>query len=116
MPKFQSRLDVAAATTETIVRRLPILWWAAVDPTPARTAEALRMVSEKQAAFANGMLRANQQMMIEGLTAWSSMMRGLNPFLSIHQAANRVTEAAAAPSIARVKANARRLRKRRSHV
>ena len=81
--------------------RLPML---ALDPTPARRREAERMVAEKaEAAF-------------EGALAWQGywMRAAMTPWTLGADAAQEAARAWAAPGRATLRANARRLSRRRT--
>jgi|GEM_PF-3726658 len=101
-PLKQFEVNMAAA--ETIARRLPVLWWAMMSPSPQRSAEMLRMVTEKQQAFAEGLWEMQLQMGREMLRFWTGQ--------SVARSAERVNDAAVAPAVTRVLANRRRLRAR----
>ena len=99
-----SPADVTLAAAETILRRLPILWWAAVWPSPAAHAETRHMVVEKQMALVEGLLAFQ----VEFTKLW------FQPWWAArlpHEAAQHLAQAATAPAARRVKANARRLRR-----
>jgi hypothetical protein len=102
-------IKTAGHAAETILRRMPILWWQAVSPTPEGQREVTRMVAEKQKAFVDGMASAQTQMMQEALRFWVA------PFATpagAKRAAARVVNAATAPARKTVRANAKRLRKK----
>ena len=115
MMKFA--LDNAATTlsaTEVIARRMPLLWWAMASPSAARQDEVVRMVAEKNAALVEGLIAAQFQAGREALEFWTRAMTGRNGHDAMAQSASRILSAAAGPAARRVKANARRLRKRTS--
>jgi len=102
-------IKTASDAAETILRRMPILWWQAVQPTAEGQREVNRMVAEKQKAFVDGMASAQTQMMQEAMRFWAA------PFAtpaSAKRAATRIAEAAAAPARKTVRANAKRLAKK----
>jgi hypothetical protein len=103
--------DAMAAAT-VLGARLPMLWAMSFDPTPARRAEAARMVSEKTTAFAAGAIAAQQQMMAEAMGFWMRAATGRFSPGDASGAFTRVMEKGAAPARASMKANARRLSKR----
>jgi hypothetical protein len=103
--------DAMAAATVLGVR-LPMLMAMAYDPTPARRAEAGRMISEKTTAFALGAIGAQQQMFTEAMGFWMRAATGRLPSFEVTGAARRVIESGTAPARASMKANARRLAKR----
>jgi len=96
-----SPAEVTLAAAETIARRLPVLWWGLMWPSPAAHAEVRHMVIEKQLAAAEGLVAVQAQWLKLMLTPWW------------HWPSAGLAEAAAAPAARRVKANARRLRGRR---
>lgn len=93
--------ETAMATASVLAWRLPMLWAMAWHPTPKRRAEALRMVTEKSAAAAEGMAAAWSEAALAGIG-----MMGKNPM-------EKITEAALKPARRTVRANARRLRRKR---
>ena len=101
---WPSVLETQLAAVETISRRLPILWWAAVWPSPSAHAEARKMIVEKQVAFAEGLIAVQAELMTLAFRPWWH----LRP---LHESIHDVAHAAAAPAVRRVKANARRLRR-----
>jgi hypothetical protein len=102
----------AMATATVLGVRLPMLWAMTLDPTPARRTEAMRMVSEKSAAFAAGAMAAQQQMMMEAMGFWmKAATGGLTPGHAAG-AFTRAMEKGAAPARKSLKANARRLSRR----
>lgn len=98
--------DVGMAAAETIARRMPVLWWGMVAPTPKSNAAIVGMVAEKQLAAAQGMIAAQAEMMKLALRPWWTWGQ-----VSPDRAAGRIFEAAAAPAARKVKANAKRLRR-----
>ena len=99
--------DVGIAAAETIARRMPALWWGMVAPTQKSNAEIAGMVAEKQLAFAQGVIAAQTEMMKLAMTPWWQW-----PRLKPERIAAQVAAAAIAPASRKVKANAKRLRKR----
>jgi hypothetical protein len=97
----------AFATTQVLAFRLPMLMAMAWSPTPARRAEAMKMIVEKQMALAEGMNAAA----LEGFSQWMKVLGGRN--VSAQAAGQRILRAASRPSEKRVRANAKRLRKRK---
>jgi hypothetical protein len=104
----------ALSAAEVIARRMPVLWWAMAAPNAARQGEVARMVTEKNAAFVEGLIAAQFQAGREALDFWTRAMTGRNGHDAVAQSASRILSAAAGPATRRVKANARRLRKRTS--
>jgi hypothetical protein len=94
--------ETAVAAATVLGFRLPMLWAMTFDPTPERRAEALRMVTEKSAAVAEGFAAAWTEAALAGL----QMATGVNP-------AGRIAAAALRPARRKVKANARRLKRRK---
>lgn len=88
----------AFATMTVLAWRLPMLWAMTWSATPQRKAEALRMVTEKNVAFAQGMTAAMAEASLSGFT----LLAGRNPVAAVADAALR-------PALRRVRANARRL-------
>ena len=101
MSRRQPDFETAMATAAVLAWRLPMLWAMAWHPTPKRRAEALRMVTEKSAAAAEGIAAAWSQAALAGVR-----IMGDNPM-------EKVAEAALKPARRRVRANARRLRRKR---
>ena len=99
--------DVGLAAAETIARRMPVLWWGMVAPTSKSNAEIVGMVAEKQLAAAQGLIAAQAEMMKLAMTPWLTWGK-----VSPERAANRLIEAATGPAARKVKANAKRLRRR----
>jgi hypothetical protein len=97
----------AFAAMQVLAFRLPMLWAMAWSATPARRGEAMRMIIEKQMAAAEGLNAAA----LEAFVQWIKLAGGQN--ISAESAARRVLTAATRPAAKRVKANARRLAKRR---
>ena len=84
-----------------------MLWAMTLSPTPARRAEALKMIVEKQTAMAEGLNAAA----LAAFAEWMKVATGHN--LSADTMSARVIAAAAKPSRRRVKANAKRLSRRK---
>lgn len=99
--------DVGLAAAETIARRMPVLWWGMVAPTRKSNSAIVEMVAEKQLAAAQGLIAAQSEMMKLVLTPWWTWGK-----VSPDRAANRVIAAATGPAARKVKANAKRLRRR----
>ena len=100
-------IENAFATAQVLAFRLPMLWAMAWSPTPARRAEAMKMVVEKQMAVAEGMNAAA----LEGFSQWMKAVSGQS--ISAEAAGKRMMRAASRPSEKRVRANARRLGRRK---
>lgn len=96
-------LAVAVASFETIARRLPILWWAAMTGSPSAQAEARRMVVEKQMALADAMVAVQAEWFKAVWRPWTAERQ--------RDLFGNVVQAASAPVARRAKANARRLRR-----
>ncbi|MGE0004536.1 MAG: hypothetical protein AB7S92_02985 [Parvibaculaceae bacterium] len=99
-------LATALAAAQVLAFRLPMLWAMTLSPTPARRAEAVKMIVEKQAAAAEGINAAA----FAAFTQWMEMLAGRT---SAGTAMTRLADAAARPARRRIKANARRLRRRK---
>jgi hypothetical protein len=97
----------AFAAAQVLAFRLPMLMAMAWSPTPARRAEVAKMIVEKQMAVAEGMNAAA----LESFSQWMKMLSGQH--VSTEAAGRRIMNAASRPSHRRVRANARRLGKRR---
>ena len=91
----------AFAATSVLAWRLPMLWAMALNPTPRRRTEALRMVMEKSAAAAEAIVAAQAEVMLSLL----------NPARKTSM--NKIVNAACTPARRRVTANAKRLHRRR---
>ncbi|MGE3873907.1 MAG: hypothetical protein AB7F74_13205 [Parvibaculaceae bacterium] len=100
-------LATALAAAQVLAFRVPMLWAMTLSPTPARRAEAVRMIVEKQMAAAEGLNAAA----LAAFTEWSKVLAGQKP--SAEAMSGRIIAAAAKPSRRRVKANAKRLRRRK---
>ena len=95
-----SHIEMGVAAAEVIARRLPGMWWGMFNPTAASQAELVKMVVEKQMAFAEGCFAVQTELALAMLMPWRA---------ASHEA---LMQAALAPSARRVKANVRRLRRR----
>ena len=92
-----SAFEMGLSSAEVIARRLPGLWWGMFSPSAASHTEMVKMVVEKQMAFAEACVGVQTEM----------FMMMLAPMAGSH---DRLMQAALAPSARRVKANLRRLR------
>ncbi|WP_119390301.1 hypothetical protein [Taklimakanibacter lacteus] len=99
-------IENAIAAAQVLSFRLPMLWAMTFSPTPARRAEAVRMIVEKQMAVAVGMNAAA----LSALTTWMRFAGGQR--ISAGTAGQEITKAAIRPVQRRVRANARRLKRR----
>lgn len=102
----------AFATAEVIARRMPLIWWVAVGPNPARQAEMVRMVAEKNVALLEGMAAANFKLASEAFALWGKVMTGALSHDAVPQAMARIAHASTVPAARRVKVNRRRLRRK----
>jgi len=94
----------------TLWYRWPILLAAGAAPPAARDAAELnRMVSEKLAAAAQGMIAGQAEAMRLGFAA----MTGRLPAKRIPDASASIAHAALRPALRKVKANAKRLPRRK---
>jgi hypothetical protein len=84
-----------------------MLWAMALSPTPARRAEAVKMIVEKQMAVAEGLNAAA----FAAFTQWMKVVSGQS--LSAQTIGTKVIDAAAKPGRRRMRANARRLARRK---
>lgn len=94
----------AADASAVLMFRLPMLM---MDPTPARRREAERMVREKTQAAMDGAAAASLEMWRIGMAAW------LAP-VAPEAAMRRISRAACAPARKTLRANARRLKARKT--
>jgi hypothetical protein len=107
MTRQLSLFDMGVHSAETIARRMPVLWWGMVSPGTANHAEMAKMVIEKQMAFAEGVFALQMEVLKLAFRPWWEMTAAAH-----HEAAQGLLRAALQPSAKRVKANARRLRRR----
>jgi hypothetical protein len=96
-------LATALAAAQVLAFRLPMLWAMTLSPTPARRAEAMKMIVEKQMAMAEGLNAAA----LAAFTEWLKVAAGQTP--SAETMSARVVSAAVRPARRRIKANATRL-------
>jgi hypothetical protein len=108
-----SQFATAIAAAEVIARRMPLFWWAAFAPNAGHQAEIARMVSEKNAAFLEGLFAANSRAAQEAIALWGKAMTGRLGHDALSSATSRILHAAGAPATRRVKANHKRLRRRK---
>ncbi|CAN5290615.1 hypothetical protein BH10PSE7_BH10PSE7_38720 [soil metagenome] len=101
------------ATASVLAWRLPMLGAMMWNPTPARRAEALLMITEKQAAFAQGVIGANAAAAKASLSLLSKSLAGSLKAGDLRRASDRIAAAAHKPADKAVKANARRLKGRK---
>jgi hypothetical protein len=94
------------AASVTIWHRVPVLAMGSVFPTPDRTAEAVRMVSEKIDASVEGAVGAAFE---ASRVATRMIFRPPMTPVEASNAAARIAKAAMAPANRRVAANAKRL-------
>ena len=100
-------VETAIAAAQVLSFRLPMLWAMAWSPTPARRAEAVKMIVEKQMAVAEGINAAA----LAALAQWMKIASGQS--LPVEIVSARIVEAAVRPGRRRVRANARRLGRRK---
>jgi hypothetical protein len=91
-----------------IMRRLPQLWFEALHPNPLNSRETQRAVSEKLAAFGEGVIAAQTETLVAMADFAGAVMTGRVPDSPL-VTQQRITEAALAPAGKRVRANMRRL-------
>ena len=89
------------AAAQVLAFRLPMLWAMAFSPTPARRAEAVRMIAEKQMAVAEGLNAAA----LSALATWMKLAAGSS--VSAPTATAQLLTAATRPGERRLRANAR---------
>ena len=106
MKRRHTPFSVGIATAETLAHRLPVFWKGILQPTPAGNAAITEMIVEKQAAFTEGVIAMQAEMLKQSFRPWWmwSAQQSQN-------AAHDLAHAAAAPAAKKVKANARRLRR-----
>jgi hypothetical protein len=100
-------IETALAAAQVLTFRLPMLWAMALSPTPSRRAEAVKMIVEKQIAVAEGINAAT----LAALVQWMKVLGGQG--LPAEIIGSRIIDAAVRPSRRRVRANARRLGRRK---
>lgn len=107
MRPAMSQENTAAAAAEVISRRLPIMWQHMLQPTAKGHGEMLGMLTEKPAAFYEGLLRMQLQVGVElmRMWAWPLQPQAGNP-------AARIADALTAPAREQLAANRTRLRRR----
>jgi hypothetical protein len=92
-----------------IAQRLPLLWWEAFGVGAARP-ESSRMVSEKVAAVAEGVVAAQVEIHSIWWQSVLAMSRGLRPPGPM-AVTSRVANAALKPAAKRVRSNVKRLKR-----
>lgn len=100
-------IENALAAAQVLSFRLPMLWAMAFSPSPERRAEAVRMITEKQMAVAEGLNAAA----LSALATWMKLATGGK--VSASRATSRLVKAARRPGERRLRANARRLSRRK---
>ena len=105
--KRHKPFDVAAATAETLAHRLPVFWKGILAPTPAGNKAITEMIAEKQVAFTEGVMAMQAELLKQSFRPWWMWTSQKS-----QDAASDLAHAATAPASRKVKANARRLRKR----
>jgi hypothetical protein len=101
------QIEDAIAAAQVLSFRLPMLWAMVFSPTPARQAEAIRMIVEKQMAVMEGMNAAA----LSALATWMKLAGGQS--VSAESAAQGIFQSATRAGRRRVRANARRLGRRK---
>jgi len=102
-----NEVENALAAARVLSFRLPMLWAMAFSPTPARRAEAVKMIVEKQMAIVEGMNAAS----LSAFATWMKLAGGQS--VSAETLGREIAKAAMRPGQRRVKANARRLKPRK---
>jgi hypothetical protein len=100
-------LATAFAAAQVLAFRLPMLWAMTLSPTPARRAETVKMIVEKQMAVAEALNAAA----LAAFAEWMKVAAGRS--LSGENMRARVVAAAVKPGRRRIKANAKRLGRRK---
>jgi len=96
--KKHSAFEMGVSSAEIIARRMPVIWQGMMSPTAATQSEMIKMVVEKQMAFAETCVAMQMEAFKLMWSPWSAGTAG------------QIMQAALAPSAKRVKANVRRLR------
>jgi hypothetical protein len=107
MKRRHTPFSVGIATAQTLAHRLPIFWQGILQPSPKGNAAIAEMVMEKQVAFATGLIGMQTELMKQAMRPWWMWTAQQS-----QDAAQDLAHAATAPAARKVKANARRLRKR----
>lgn len=92
-----------------IARRLPQLWFEALHPNPMVSEESRLAVTEKVAAFSQGMIAGHLSALSAPMTVSLALMTGRSPFAAVYEAQKAVAHAAIAPTTRQLKRNAARL-------
>ncbi len=92
-----------------IADRLPQLWFEALHPNPMVSDESQLIVTEKVAAFGEGIVAAQIKALSMPLDISLAMMKGASPMTAVMRAQRGVAEAAMRPVEKRVRHNAARL-------
>lgn len=100
-------IENAIAAAQVLGFRLPMLWAMALSPTPARRAETVKMIAEKQMAVMESVNAAA----LSALATWMKLAAGQS--VSAQTASREILHAAERPAQRRLRANARRLRRRK---
>ncbi|MFL5260827.1 MAG: hypothetical protein ACJ79E_09475 [Anaeromyxobacteraceae bacterium] len=96
-----------------LAHRWAILWMMATHPTPARRREARRMVTEKAEAAVEGAMAMQRELLRQAYSVWVRAWGAGVTRRSLARAGARLVESGAAPARRRLRANARRLRRRK---
>jgi hypothetical protein len=96
-----------------VAARLPILWFESLNPDPGSRTETNRMVSEKLAAVQEGMLAAQVTLGMAMTENAAAMIFGRVPQSTPRNTTEAMMNAVLAPAARTVKANVRRLGKKR---
>lgn len=92
-----------------IANRLPQLWFEALHPNPMVSDESRLAVTEKIAAFSEGMVAGQMAALSVPMAVLHAMMRGRAPLFAALDAQQGVMKASVAPIEKRLRHNARRL-------
>jgi hypothetical protein len=90
-----------------------MLWMMATQPTPVRRREARRMVTEKIEAALEGAVAIQRELLAQAYAVWVRAWSGGVTRCSLARAGARLVDSGAAPARRRLRANARRLRRRK---
>lgn len=99
----------ALAAAQVLPWRLAMLGLMAFDPTSPRQREARRMVTEKPVAALSGLMESQAVL----ARAWLDLWMAAQGWASLSLLPIRLAQAAAAPGQRAVRANARRLARRK---
>ena len=97
-----------------IGHRMVNLAMLAVDPSPRRFEEALRMGTEKSDALVFGLLAAQMAAIQGGMSFWVDVMSGRPVMKGLNRTMKRMHSAGSAPANRTLRANAKRLSRKKA--